>query len=87
MSILPRCFHEAYADLFGYFWLPCPYCGEPFGGHEIGNKQLVTMNHYCLCPDCTKHFIHKYGFSDGKVVAVKLDKTNKDDSNGKMQRL
>ena len=23
-----------YADTHNYFWLPCPLCGEPHGGHE-----------------------------------------------------
>ncbi len=23
-----------YAHTFRYFWLPCPICGESFGGHE-----------------------------------------------------
>lgn len=32
---LPRFLHRWYARLFGYFWLPCPLCREPFGGHEI----------------------------------------------------
>jgi len=29
---------KLYADVFGYFWLPCPFpgCGEMFGGHEAG---------------------------------------------------
>lgn len=25
-----------YAELFNYFWLPCPICGQMFGGHECG---------------------------------------------------
>lgn len=29
-----RLFHRIYAFLFGFFWLPCPLCGEHFGGHE-----------------------------------------------------
>jgi hypothetical protein len=31
---LPRIIHRIYAGTFGYFWLPCPICGENFGGHE-----------------------------------------------------
>lgn len=26
--------HHWYATAFGYFWLPCPLCGDEFGGHE-----------------------------------------------------
>jgi hypothetical protein len=35
-SLLPRWVHRLYAHFFGYFWLPCPICGRPFGGHEKG---------------------------------------------------
>lgn len=31
-----RLLNRIYAFLFGYFWLPCPLCGEMFGGHEAG---------------------------------------------------
>lgn len=24
----------------GFFWLPCPCCGEPFGGFEVGHRHL-----------------------------------------------
>lgn len=29
--------HHAYAVAAGYFWLPCPLCDRPFGGHEWGD--------------------------------------------------
>ena len=29
-----RLVNHLYAFTFGYFWLPCPLCGEYFGGHE-----------------------------------------------------
>lgn len=31
-----RRFHQWYANAFGFFWLPCPLCDRPFGGHEWG---------------------------------------------------
>ena len=34
MKKLGRFLNRIYAALFGYFWLPCPICGEYFGGHE-----------------------------------------------------
>lgn len=51
------------AKTLGYFWLPCPLCGEEFGGHEWRN----ILGHYSsipcpdrgadygvgICPDCT----------------------------------
>ena len=30
----PRWLNQVYAQVFGYFWLPCPICGEFWGGHE-----------------------------------------------------
>lgn len=44
MVKLPRWLHRAYAVALGYFWLPCPICGECFGGHEVGpnNGTLIT---------------------------------------------
>lgn len=24
----------------GYFWLPCPCCGEPFAGYEVGQRHV-----------------------------------------------
>ncbi len=31
-----RAYHWLRAAIGGYFWLPCPVCGENFGGHELG---------------------------------------------------
>lgn len=42
MSRLPRWAHRIYAWLGGYFWLPCPVCGEHFSGHEIGRAVGAT---------------------------------------------
>lgn len=35
---LPRFLHYLHAHLNGYFWLPCPLCGNKFGGHEKGGS-------------------------------------------------
>lgn len=43
------------ARLGGYFWLPCPTCSEPFGGHETGPGSIPsgdTMSQM-ICPACT----------------------------------
>ena len=32
----PRWMHYIYADVHGYFWIPCDFCGRNFGGHESG---------------------------------------------------
>ncbi|MFA5382229.1 MAG: hypothetical protein WC356_03620 [Candidatus Micrarchaeia archaeon] len=38
----PRWAERAYAETHGYFWLPCPICGKPFGGHEQSFGSLIT---------------------------------------------
>lgn len=53
MSISRR-FHQLYARTFGYFWLPCPICGEHFGGHEIKDRKtahvVVDGHSWNVCP-------------------------------------
>lgn len=51
-----RLLHKLYANLFGYFWLPCPVCRKEFGGHEI--EHLFTQSLICddgcsyvVCPN------------------------------------
>lgn len=59
-----RAANRAYALVGGYFWLPCPLCGQEFGGHEwrdIDSKrssipapdgpQGMSIG---ICPDCTE---------------------------------
>lgn len=38
----------------GYFWLPCPECGQCFGGHEWGfaNGMYASINGKGICQDC-----------------------------------
>ena len=48
---LPRFYHRIYAKLNGYFWLPCPICGEKFGGHE--NTAFLAMDWYRGVQVCT----------------------------------
>lgn len=31
-----RRIHRRYAQAWGFFWLRCPLCDRPFGGHESG---------------------------------------------------
>jgi hypothetical protein len=57
-----RTFNKMYARLNGYFWLPCPLCGQHFGGHEWshGNKCSSIPKPGSpgtgmgICPDCTE---------------------------------
>jgi len=50
-----RILNKMKAKMGGYFWLPCPLCGEEFGGHEWlnGNTLMETpTNGTGVCPDC-----------------------------------
>lgn len=41
---------ELYANLFGYFWLPCPVCKRMFGGHEASFGAVrVGDRRMCVC--------------------------------------
>jgi hypothetical protein len=42
-----RQIHQGYAAVFGFFWLPCPLCDKPYGGHEWRN----VANRCCSVPD------------------------------------
>lgn len=41
--MIPRWQHHLWARLNGYFWLPCPVCGEMFGGHEVLDRQTGAL--------------------------------------------
>lgn len=52
----PRWLNCLYAHLMGYLWLPCPICGEKFGGHEwrtdLGHILYTTVNSgIAICPN------------------------------------
>jgi len=40
---IPRICHKMWADFFGYFWCPCPVCGEYWGGHEYSFEKSGTL--------------------------------------------
>jgi len=51
----PRWLQKWYANLRGYFWLPCPLCGEYFGGHEWRTGDYLfysDRNASGVCPNC-----------------------------------
>lgn len=54
MKIPFRFLNKMYANLFGYFWKPCPLCGKMFGGHEAGNGYIMTTWYHgkMTCPNC-----------------------------------
>ena len=50
-----RILNKLYANVFGFFWLPCPLCEQPFGGHEwMVAMKSSTEKGEGICPDCTK---------------------------------
>lgn len=59
-----RRFNKRYAKSHGYFWLPCPLCGQHSGGHEwrrvdgressIPHPSGLPGMARGICPDCTK---------------------------------
>lgn len=66
----PRWLQKVKADRGGYFWLPCPMCGEEFGGHEWAGH-LMRSDHEGtgICANCAaeadrrnrERFPHHYG--------------------------
>jgi hypothetical protein len=62
----PRWAHEWYARAAGYFWLPCPLCGDFFGGHEWHMIDGLSADipdpkypagsgrNVGICPTCTR---------------------------------
>ena len=55
MKIPTRILNRIYAYAFGFFWSPCPICGELFGGHEwdYGNSLLITQfSGTAVCRNC-----------------------------------
>jgi hypothetical protein len=51
----PRWVHRLYAVVFGYFWSPCPICGQHFGGHEWRAPFVVDpVTVRGICPACVK---------------------------------
>jgi hypothetical protein len=47
---------RAYAERYGYFWLPCPLCGDEFGGHEAWGAIPTDTEGRSegICPSCTQ---------------------------------
>ena len=49
----PRFLHKLYADFFGYFWLPCWFCGEMYGGHEEHGSMMINWDEgRSVCVNC-----------------------------------
>jgi hypothetical protein len=61
-----RWFHHLWANAAGFFWLPCPICKRPFGGHEWrdidGKVSCIPVHRETnlwesegICPQCTRN--------------------------------
>lgn len=62
----PRPWHRFYARTHGYFWLPCPLCGNNTGGHEWHDHNGLSSSipdpkyppnsgrSIGICQDCTR---------------------------------
>ncbi len=55
---ISRAKNKIFANLNGYFWIPCPICGTPFGGHEWQNGQSMKLKegsqtNQGICPPCS----------------------------------
>lgn len=52
-----RWLHRLYAGLFGFFWIPCPLCDRPYGGHELGtdipDPTRPPPGGMAICSRCT----------------------------------
>jgi ribosome-binding protein aMBF1 (putative translation factor) len=50
-----RFLHWFWASIRGYFWLPCPICGNNFGGHEYsGSLDYSDFTGEGVCPRCAE---------------------------------
>lgn len=64
-----RWFNKLYADVFGYFWLPCPRCGRYFGGHEwkhVDQHIYKNRNWQGICLECYGNITQKERNDDMK---------------------
>jgi len=56
IRLQPRWFAYLRTVFGGYFWIPCPICGEYFGGFETSQEglQISYIEGKCVCMNCGK---------------------------------
>jgi hypothetical protein len=64
---------RAYARANGFYWAPCPVCGEYSGGHESprGHVRLPDTDEnqtVSTCPDCAPHYPPHFSWKTTPVV-------------------
>ena len=74
-----RWLNKVYAHLMGHFWLPCPICGQMFGGHEWGGSLKITERKgEGVCLDCKEEAdrrnMENYGFTHEGLAAGSLER-------------
>lgn len=77
-----RALNRMIAFIGGYFWLPCPCCGQNFGGHEWGytNDYPDSIDGKGICADCAKagkgNFPPFFSSNDGGVIWKNVGKSD-----------
>lgn len=70
---MPRIFHRFYAWFRGYFWLPCPICKEPYGGHEWQSGDVLEKENGIgtgVCPKCGDE-ARRHNLTRGKPMKIR----------------
>lgn len=68
-----RWLNKIYAKLNGYFWIPCPVCGQYFGGHEWDDENTIYEGNRGtgICRDC-----RDYG-GETRMFETEINRLNK----------
>ena len=65
----PRWVQKLWARLWGYFWLPCPLCGNEVGGHEAwGDLYLGDGKSTSVCINCAEKAKAMSNVAHGKEI-------------------
>lgn len=78
MSWLSRRKEQVYAFTHSYFWLPCPLCGDYFGGHEAhGSMYQGCGSGVLVCLRCTaggkKRGLENFNREFGRTSAARTE--------------
>ena len=70
---IDRSLNRIYAVANGYFWLPCPLCGEYYGGHEVGSIAVGVATgepgiRHLVCNTCANQIMSRH--QPGSVIDV-----------------
>jgi len=75
----PRFINKLYANLNGYFWLPCHLCDRNYGGHEwYGSDDRIMKG---ICPECVLKTYNETGeFNIRSLTEVEIAANKRDSS-------